>query len=222
MAYKLQTEVGWEDGYFRKYYCETATDLASLPTSPTIAIGSIAELENGTTYKLSNANTWKLFSSVTGALIGSGKSSASVTRPADESAYAANDVIATATANFTFANVLPVAQQFIITGVSLRIDAAAIPAGLQGFKLHLYDTIPTVIADNVAYNLPAADRAKYLGYIQLAAPVDNGDTLWSQNDNINLNGKLVTTSLYGILTTDNAFTPSSACVKTITLYTIGV
>ena len=223
MAYKLLTEVRWEDGYYRKYYCQSATDLTSLPTSPTIAIGSIAELENGTVYRLSNANTWSVYSSATGAGVNAGKSAASTTRPADTTAYAANDVVATATANLTFAGVLPIAgQQFIVTGVTFEIDVNAVPSGMGGFRLHLYNAAPTVIADNAAYDLPAGDRAKYLGYIQLASPVDNGATLWSQNDNINFNGKLVTTSLYGILVTDSAFTPAASTVKTITLYAIGV
>lgn len=61
MAYKLLTEIGWEDGYYRRYYCQSSADLTSLPTSPTIAIGSEAVLENGAVYRLSNANTWLIF-----------------------------------------------------------------------------------------------------------------------------------------------------------------
>lgn len=222
MAYQLQQEIAYADGYFRRYFCASASDLASLPTT-TIRAGSIAELENGTIYRLSNAGTWTAYASATGAGINSGASSASFTRPNDTTAYAANDVVATATANLTFASVLPIAgQQFIITGATLEIDAAAVPAGMSGFKLYLYNALPTVIADNTAYNLPSADRAKYLGYIQISTPIDIGDTLWSQNDNINFNGKALTTSLYAILVTDAAYTPTSACVKTITLYTIGV
>lgn len=151
-----------------------------------------------------------------------GKSSATFTRPANQTPYTAGDVVGTADANITFANVLPSAQNFIITGVTLRIDVNAVPAGMGGFKLYLYNANPAVIADNAAYNLPAADRGKLIGVIQLEAPTDIGDTLWSQTDNINLNGKLLTTSLYGILVTDIAYTPSNAAVKTITLYTVGV
>lgn len=155
----------------------------------------------------------------------SGKSSCSTTRPDDATPYAVNDVVGTADANMTFADILANAgQQFIVTGVTLETDAAAIPAGMGNFKLHLYDANPTVIADNAAYNLPAGDRAKYLGCIPIAMPVDLGDTLWSQNDNLNFNGKLAagSTSLFGILTTDNVYTPSNLAVKEITLYTLGV
>lgn len=92
------------------------------------------------------------------------------------------------------------------------------------FRLHLYNAAPTAIADGTAFDLPAGDRAKYLGYINLAAPVDLGATLWSQNDSANFNGKLAdsSTTLYGILETIGAFTPSAQTVKKVTLYILGV
>lgn len=124
----------------------------------------------------------------------------------------------------TFDTGLAAGSGFLITGATVEIDAAAVPAGMSTFKLHLYDAAPTAIADNAAFDLPEADRAKYLGYITLAAPIDLGATLWSQNDNLNFNGKLSSagTTLYGIMTTDGAYTPTSECVKKITLYVVGV
>lgn len=104
----------------------------------------------------------------------------------------------------------------------MRIDAAAIPAGMSTFRLHLYNAAPTAIADNAAYNLPAGDRAKYLGYISLSTPVDLGATLWAQDDNINFSGKLAATSLYGILQTVGAYAPTAECVKTIALNVVEV
>jgi len=151
-----------------------------------------------------------------------GKSTASFTRPNDTTAYAAGDVVGTAAANLTFANVLPNVQNFIITGMTMRIDSAAVPAGMGGFKVDIYSAANTVIADNAARNLVAADRSNFLGTISLATPVDMGDTLFSQNDNINFNGKLVTTNLYAVLSTDNIYTPVAETVYTVTIYTIGV
>lgn len=127
--------------------------------------------------------------------------------------------------NLEFLNVLlAYGQQFIITGITLEVDAAAVPTGMQGFKLYLFDSNPTVQIDNVTFNLIAADRIKYLGVIPLSTPVDIGDTLWSQNDNINFNGKLATasTTLYGILTTDTVYAPSALTIKKLTIYTVGV
>ena len=145
----------------------------------------------------------------------------SQTRPDDTTAYAALDVVGEdAAANLEFADVLATAGgAFVILSAKIRIDAAVIPAGMTGFRLHLYDAAPTAITDNVAYNLPSGDRAKYLGYISVTDIVDNGDTVWCQADAVNFVGKLAaaSTTLYGVLQTIGAYTPSASTVKTITL-----
>lgn len=157
---------------------------------------------------------------------GAKESTAIFTRPANNTAYDINDVVGTdAATNLTFANVSNVAGgSVIILGATIRVDVNAVPAGMSGFRLHLYSSAPTAITDNVAYNLPSDDRSKYLGFINIDVPVDLGDTLWSENININ---KIITlasgsTSIYGLLQTIAAFTPSSGCVKTITLHTVEV
>ena len=65
MAYVFLTEVKFENGFYRKYWCASTADLSSLPTSPTIAKGSEAVLESGAVYRLSNANTWLIYSPAT-------------------------------------------------------------------------------------------------------------------------------------------------------------
>lgn len=141
------------------------------------------------------------------------------------STYAVGDVVSsTAGSVITFTDVAEAADaQFLINGIRMRIDAASIPSGIGNFRLHLYKAEPTAIADNTAFNLPAADRDKYLGYITIPTPADLGDTLWAQDDNLNVRGRLgATTSLYGILETLAAYTPTASTVKTIILYTMGV
>lgn len=160
--------------------------------------------------------------------IGSGAKnpSSTQTRPNNTTAYAIGDVVGTdAATNLTFSNVSSVSgSNVIITSVNLEIDASAAPSGMSGFRLHLYNAAPTAITDNLAFNLPSADRTKYLGHITLDTPVDLGDTLWSNTLNVNIQCKLATssTTLYGILETLTAFTPTAQCVKTITLNTVGV
>jgi hypothetical protein len=145
--------------------------------------------------------------------------SATITRPNNADPYIAGDVVGQDPAvNMTFSNILPLSGgRFAILSVRMRIDVNAIPAGMQGFRLHLYNATPTGIADNAAYNLPEADRAKYLGYVTLSVPLDNGDTLWCQDDGVNFIGKLATgsTTIYGILQTPFAFTPTALCVKAV-------
>jgi hypothetical protein len=149
-------------------------------------------------------------------------SSFSQTRPIDATAYAASDVVGEDAAEvMTFADLVSIAgSAFKIVGVTLETDVAAIPAGMATMRLHLFTTAPTAITDNLAFNLPAADRTKYLGFITLATSVDLGDTLWSQNNDVNFRGKLATDSktIYGVLETVAGFTPSASDVRKITLY----
>jgi hypothetical protein len=93
---------------------------------------------------------------------------------------------------------------------------------MSSFRLHLYNAAPTAIADNVAFNLISADRAKYMGYIDVDTIVDMGDTLWGQVDNVNLLCKTLSTTIYGVLETKGAFTPSSGTIKTVSLKVVGV
>lgn len=145
--------------------------------------------------------------------------SATQTRPNNTTAYTALDVVGQdPAANMEFATGLDLGAGFVIYGARLRIDAAAIPAGMTSFRLHLYNAAPTAIADNAAFNLIAADRAKYLGYVVIPEPVDNGDTLWGQSDHVNFTGKLAATSIYGVLQTVGAYTPTALVVKTVSLF----
>ena len=162
-------------------------------------------------------------------------SSVSVIRPDNTTAYTAGDVLgvkdATTAANagsaiWTFANIGPAAGGWVwIDLASLRVDAAAIPAGMSSFKLHFYSASPAAILDNAAFNLVAADRALYQGFIALPAALDFGDTLWSETEAQNYQvRKLIYVpsggSLYCELQTDGGFTPSASTVKTVTLHSV--
>jgi hypothetical protein len=95
---------------------------------------------------------------------------------------------------------------------------------MGSFRLHLYDSSPTAIEDNSAYNLPSDDRSKYLGFIDIDIPQDLGDTLYIDMKNVNFQCKLATnsTSLYGMLQTLNAYTPTAQAVKTLKIHVLGV
>ena len=189
------------------------------------------EEDSGLLFVFSGDGTWtqKAIGNVAGtvALSPVGKSvSAGFTRPDNATPYTAGDVVGTVPGTVqVFADVPITEGGFVaIMGVRLRIDAAAIPAGMTSFRLHLYNALPTAIDDNVAYNLPAADRDKYLTYVDIPAPVDLGDTLFSPEDNKNVTVKLAagSTTLYGILQTVGAYTPTALTVKTVTLNTAEV
>lgn len=131
-----------------------------------------------------------------------------VTRPANQTPYGAGDVLGGA---ITFSNAGPAGSQLMITSVDLRAHITAVPSGMTSFRLHLYDaTPPSAIADNAVWDLPAGDRANYLGYIDMGTPADVGATLYVQADAVNKQIKLADTvsTLYGYLVTNGGFTPA--------------
>ena len=135
--------------------------------------------------------------------------SATITRPANVTAYTANDVVGGA---ITFASIGASAGYVTIMGADLRYDASAVPSGMAGMRLYLYSvTPPSAIADNTVWDLPSGDRASFMGYIDLGAPVDLGSTLYTQVDNINRQVKLGAgeTALYGYLVTTGGYTPAA-------------
>lgn len=151
-----------------------------------------------------------------------GYSTSSKKRPADTTAYSAGDVVAP---SLTFSDVLySDSGHFVIMSASIMIDVNAVPSGMTTFKLHLYDSTPTTIADNSAYNLPVADRTYYLGSFLFDAPADLGDTLYSCKENINFKRKFLGDSktLYGVLETTGGYTPTSESTITIKLHTSGL
>lgn len=153
-------------------------------------------------------------------------SSVSQTRPNNTTAYTALDIIGESPAtNMIFSNVAKTkGANIIINRVELRVDVAAIPSGMGGFRLHLYNAAPTAIADNATYNLPSGDRAKYLGFIDIDTPIDMGDTLYVDMKGVNFQSKLAeeSTSIYGILQTINGYTPTASVVKTVKLNVLEV
>lgn len=163
-------------------------------------------------------------SPITGAAYGS---QITLTRPADTSAYAANDVLGAATASsaaLQFAGIGPVAGgEVMLTTVQFEIDTSAIPSGMTGFRLYLYNSVPpSALGDNAVWDLLSTDRASFLGYVDLGSPVDLGSTLYVETLQINKQVAVpVGGALFGYLVTFGAYTPASASVHKITLHAAG-
>lgn len=133
--------------------------------------------------------------------------SATITRPANTTAYTAGDVLGGA---ISIPAIGPSAGSIVITGVQLEADITAVPAGQTTWELYLYNvTPPSAVADNGAHDLPAGDRASYLGKIDIATLVDLGSTLYVEANNINKQVKLSGTGLFAYLKTVGAFTPAA-------------
>lgn len=147
--------------------------------------------------------------------------SVSVTRPNDTIAYTAGDVVGAAAAALTFPTMGPSAKEIIITSAALEVDVTSVPSGMTSFRLYLYNaTPPSALADNAPWDLPAGDRASYIGYVDLGSPIDLGSTLYVQGSGMNFQTKLAGTSLFGYLVTNGAYTPTALAVKIVTLHSI--
>lgn len=151
-----------------------------------------------------------------------GPSASTFTRPNDTTPYDALDVVADSTAAPTvleFAGIGAAGGHVMLSDATFLCTGNAVPGTLGVLRVHLYGSEPTAIADNAAYNLPAGDRDKYLGYIDFPTPIDLGDTIWSQVKEINKMVKLAagSTSLFGILQTIEACTPAASLGFTIRL-----
>lgn len=142
-------------------------------------------------------------------------SKVAVTRPDNTTAYAALDVLGTDPGTvMEFPNIAPVGGgPIMLLYAALRVDVGSIPSGMGQVRLHFYDSAPAAIADNAAYNLPAGDRAKYLGYLTLGTPLDLGDTLFSEDDFLRKQLIATSSSIFAIAQTLSAFTPTASTVK---------
>jgi hypothetical protein len=155
-----------------------------------------------------------------------------ITRPSNVTAYTALDVIGVADgavaanagdAIHVFPNIGPAGGMVRIISVDLFILLAAVPAGMAALRLFLFNAPPTAILDNAAMDLKTADRAKFLGFVDLTVPVDYGSSIFTQNVNNTLltSVKLAdgSTTLYGLLQTVAGFTPTSGEVYQLRIRT---
>jgi hypothetical protein len=150
-----------------------------------------------------------------------------ITRPANTTAYTALDVIGdtNGSAILEFKNIKsPGGGEIAITSIELEVDVAAVPAGMAGFNVRLYNASPTAIADNAAWDIPSGDRGKYLGKIVLGTPIDEGSTLFIDNDLTTPKQiSLLTSSLFVELQTIAGFTPAgNSEVYRLTIHAIEV
>ena len=185
----------------------------------TAIIGKVA-IDQATAH--ANEVVTKTGSVVNATLIGEGaQASDTITLDAGVAAHSALDVISTAVGEvLEFASLGTASSSICILGAKLKYGHSAVPTSSAGYRLHLYNAAPTAIADNAAFNVPSADLAKYIGYIDLSTLVDLGDSCASCDNNINFMAKLVGTGLYGILQCLAGETPAASKVFTITLNSV--
>lgn len=141
-----------------------------------------------------------------------------ITRSNNVTAYPANGVVGGA---LDLGVLGPSGGIVMINFTSLMREATAILSGETTYRLHLYNvTPPSALADNATWDLPSGDRASYLGYVDLGAPVDLGSTLYVQQPAVGIPVKLSGTHLFGYLTTIGGYTPTAQLVYDLGVHTM--
>ena len=151
------------------------------------------------------------------------RSTVSFTRPANTTPYTAGDVIGGATsAIHTLSAAGPSGGFILLQSMALFIGNTAVPAGMGAFRVHLYSASPTAVADNAVFNLSSAERAAYMGFVDLSTPQDLGDTIYTQTDYIGRLVKLAaaSTSLFVEIETRGGYTPESGTAYELRMSTL--
>ena len=152
------------------------------------------------------------------------RSTVSITRPSNTTAYTAGDVVGDTggSAILTLSNIGPSGGYVLIQSAALIFSDSSVPSGMGAFRVHLYNASPTAIADNAAFDLVSGDRSSYMGYIEFAAPLDLGSTIYTQLD---YPGRLIklaagSSTLYAEIETRGAYTPVSASTVELRVSTL--
>jgi hypothetical protein len=157
------------------------------------------------------------------------QSEVSLTRPNNTTAYGALDAIgipagdgtAAGSAILEFADIAPPGGGLIkLVGIDHTIYLDAIPSTMAAHRLHLYNAAPGALLDNAVWKLIAADRSKYLGFIDIATTVDYVDTLFVQNDGLAKQVKALSSSLFAILITVPGFDPVASIAHRLRLNSV--
>lgn len=141
---------------------------------------------------------------------------ASITRPANTTAYAAGDVIGTASSHvITFYGAKDEKGYDLNRAIIARavlIDNEA-PATLPSLELWLFDTAPAAQADNAAFAVTDTELANVIGVIPFTysyVGLASGNHI-QQSDLVSLvlEVKSGASDIYGVLVVRNAYTPVS-------------
>lgn len=110
----------------------------------------------------------------------------------------------------------PASCVFEIQSASLLIAGGTVET--TAWTLHLYSvTPPSALADDAVFDIPAGDRASYLGFVSLAQVVDYGSSLYIETHNIGKRVQLAASGdLFGYLVNGTTLTPQ-AVAHTVTL-----
>lgn len=145
------------------------------------------------------------------------KSTATVTRPADTTAYTAGDVVSdTPGTRFTFTGLPKYVGEGALLQTAVVIDSvlAATPPDLE---LWLFDADIAAIADNAAFAPTDAELLNLVAIVPLATASFKKGTVNQACVSQNIGASFKADTLYGVLVVRNAYTPASGEVFKVVL-----
>jgi hypothetical protein len=134
------------------------------------------------------------------------------TRPADTTAYTIGDAVGGAASDTVF----PFTNAAKNTGGSSRLKSVKIAKSgttitLATFRLALFRTAPTAVADNAAFPIAYADRNAIIGYVDMDIMASNGGGGGFTFKTVDIPLKFTTgKTLYGVLIALGAYVPANA------------
>jgi len=143
-------------------------------------------------------------------------------RPNDTTQYGAEDVVGPADGStIEFKNIGLPGQRIMITSHSLLIEDTGVIASETSYRLYLYNRVPQITrADNTVWDITAPDRDSFVGYVALGTVVDLGSTLYVETNIANKQLQMVSSSLWGFMTTAGNYTPTANRVFVPKLHSI--
>ena len=148
------------------------------------------------------------YSDSTGQLISGGRAQASFTRPANTTAYAAGDVV---NGDGVLVPIALPAGQAGGTITSVRLTKSGEVLTLSTFRVHFFSASFAIPADNAIMTALHANRASYLGFVDLPIMVNDGTgsgAAFTKDDDVRI--PFSSETVYAVIVAVGAYTPASA------------
>lgn len=138
------------------------------------------------------------------------ESTATITRAANTTAYTASDPNFDVYGGlFELQNIGQAGKGIFLSFFEISLNLSAVPSGMTSFTVYLYRTAPTNIADNSIWTIGSDPPLDSLGFNVSMSRAKGGGKVVGNIKDLNQLFVLSSTSLWGYIVTNGAFTPAA-------------
>lgn len=138
------------------------------------------------------------------------ESTATITRAANTTAYTASDPNFDVYGGlFELQNIGQADKGIFLSFFEISLNLSAVPSGMTSFTVYLYRTAPTSIADNSIWTIGSDPPLDSLGFNVSMSRAKGGGKVVGNIKDLNQLFVLSSTSLWGYIVTNGAFTPAA-------------